>query len=140
MENVYDFLNKITSGMDGLEIDGDILYSYDEDHKQKVSHLVEENPKYLYAIEAKCGINPFSENYYGEHTGDVTIVNVDHFGIAEKAVENLNILRQQVYDAIDWVYNNRQEALQFLSKYEDEYIEEDPFDLDWDEEDDKYIP
>ena len=134
--DIYDFVKQMTRGMNGVNMGGDLMFSYDDEHRIKVEELIKENSRYLYAIQMKCGINPFSEDYYGEHNGDITIVNVDHFAIAAKAQQQAEELRQEVYDAIDWVYENRKAALKELAAYE---YETDPFDMDWPEDEDDYV-
>ena len=124
--DIMDFIRQQTRHMNGVNIGGDIAYSYDDEHAAKVAELVKEDSRYLYAIQIKCGIDPFSEEYYGHSDSDITIANVDYFAIRETAKSRIDELRKEVYDNIDWVYSNRQEALNELLG------EEDPFDMDWD--------
>ncbi len=107
LDSLQDFMNAFMQ--DGREIDGDLFYNYDEDHKRKVQELVNEDAMYLYLIQKKCGLDPFDDSYFGPDT-DLKIVNVDHFAIKKEAKDKLDEIRAKIYSVIDDVYTNKDQA------------------------------
>lgn len=106
---IWDELADFMNSMNGQEIGGDIIYVYDEEHKRKVAELIAIDPSYLYLIQKKCGIDPFDEDDYYGPDNDIRIVNVDHFAIRASLKNRAEEFRKIVYDAIDYVYDHKDE-------------------------------
>ena len=102
-DDFNDFLNNFIG--DGKIIGDDCFGVYDVDHAKKVRELVNQDSRYLYLIQKKCGLDPYNQDYYGDRSGTITIINTDHFAIKAEEKDKLEEYRKVVYDAIDDVYN-----------------------------------
>jgi len=126
-----DFLNNFIQ--DGAVIAGDCFGIYDKDHANKVKELINIDQRYLYLIQKKCGLDPYNEDYYGDRSGTITIVNIDHFAIKASKKSQLEDCRKIVYTAIDEVYNASPEERDAQVEDMEDHID-DPWEVDEDED------
>ena len=109
---------------DGAEIDGGIYFNYDQEHLNKIQELIDEDTRYYYVIQKKCGLEPFEDEYPDEDT-EIHAVNEDHFAIGAKFKDKADELKKRVYDAIDEVYtkvkNNTIEQDEDLEDLDDQW-------------------